>query len=184
MSKKQIFFDEAQYSNDLRNNEEQIILFNKTFAEANKMLLEPLTDCKAFKNDAYNVTLEAIKTQYPKPFELGLTIDKTLDMLSFDLTNIKHAGQSFITHPARYIFKNGIAENDYSKEPYIWYATTVEELERYDYCMELIKILNNGKERIEGAKLYNMNRGLINFVIYDLASETLIPNHCFVKNNK
>lgn len=184
MSKKQIYFDEVQYTTDLRNNEEQIILFNKTFAEANAMLLEPLTDCKAFRKDPYNVTLEAIKAQYPKPFELGLTIDKTLDMLNFDLTNIKNAGQALSTHPARYLFKNGIAENDFSKEPYFWYATTVEELERYDYCMELIKILNNGKERIEGAKLYNMNRGLVNFVIYDLESETLIPNHIFVKYNK
>jgi hypothetical protein len=180
--KIKVYYDLGTHHNEMGNAYEITVIYNNTVKELESIIKKPIEDYQAFKKDAYNYSIEAIKKEFPKPFELGLDIESTLKMLTIDLNNIKRNGEIFKTSPYRFeIDKNGKATASEDQEPFTYYAETPEHFERLNFSNEIIAITEKAFSLNRNQNKGNMIVGFNSFVIND-PQYGLIPNWQFILN--
>jgi len=182
MKKVKIFYDEATHDLEKRQAYDVIVVYNNTVKALESIIKKPIADYKAFKNDAYNYSLDAIKKEFPKPFDLGLDIETTLKMIGIDLTTIQRNSEILKTSPYKIVIDNdGKASPSDDKELYTYYAETPEQFERLEYCKSIIAVA-------EKALLYNeyLHKGNIilgfNHFCHNDPQHGYQPNWHFVLN--
>ncbi len=179
--KTAVFYNEGQHHSDMGQTYETTLLFKEAKNSLEAILENPIEDYKAFRADLLGYSIAQIKNKFPKAFDLGLPIDKTLQMLSIDLRIIERADGILKTTPHRFNVcpKTGDCTPDEDKEPYIKYITTDEQHERFDFASELIKLLDKAHTFKPGTQKANLTNGLSHIVYFD-PQVGFVPNHFFV----
>jgi hypothetical protein len=182
MKKVKIFYDEATHYLENRQAYEVIVIYNNTVKDLENIIKKPIADYKAFKNDAYSYSLDAIKKEFPKPFGLGLELETTLKMIGIDLTTIQRNSEILKTSPYKFdIDKEGKAIPSEDKEPYTYYAETPEQFERLEYSNSVIAIAEKALLHNQYLHKGNIILGFQNFC-YNDPQHGYQPNWQFVLN--
>lgn len=179
-----VFYDELGHHLAMSQTNESVQTFKRAKNNLEGIISKPISDYKAFRRDVLGYSMAEIKKAFPKPFELGLTDETTLKMLSIDLKQLQEDAE-FLKHtPFRICIcpKTGTATPDESKELFIEYATTDEQHERLDFGNELANILERAYLYTPHTFKSNVTNGLTHIVYFDVQTETIKPNHFFVMN--
>jgi dsDNA-binding SOS-regulon protein len=176
-----VFYNEAEHTNAMGEGHKTSLLFKEAKEELEAILEKPIENYEEFQNDILGYSIAEIKIKFPKAFDLGLSLEKTLAMLSIDLKLITRADGVLKTTPHKYCVckKTGEAKADESKESFIQYAETDEQHERLDFANELIVILEKAYLYAPHVHKSNVTNGLYHIVVFD-PQEGLIPNRFFV----
>lgn len=179
--KTAVFYNELEHLSAMSNAYETTVIFKDAKEDLETILGRSIQDFEAFRKDILGHSLAEIKKTYPKAFDLGLPIEKTLKLLSIDLRKIERADAVIKTTPHKFCVcpKTGLATPDENKEPYIQYAITDEQHERLDFAEQLVAILEKAHTFKLGTNKANLTNGISHLVAYD-PQKGLIPNHFFV----
>jgi hypothetical protein len=180
--KTAVFYNEIEHLTAMREGDTIGLLFKEAKNELETILEAPIKDYTAFRNDVLGYSIAEIKNKFPKPFDLGLPIEKVLAMLSIDLRMIERVDATLKTTPHKFCVcpKTGDATADSCREDFIWYATTDEQHERLDFANELATILERAYLFTPHTYKSNVTNGLTHIVYFDVQTETIKPNHYFV----
>lgn len=182
MRKEKIYFDEWSFTENWAKAFEVAKVFKEAKNELEEILQKPIKDFGAFKANPIEYAKEAIKEANPKVFALGLSDENTLKMLSFNLNNLERLSNVIkLTNFKIIVSEKGEASPDESKEPFTVYAETVNELERYDFCLKLIETIKEAYNQNTNVPLRLFNAGFMHLIIWDVQTERYIPNWQFVK---
>jgi hypothetical protein len=182
MKKVKIFYDELTHHLEKTNAYELTAVYNNTVKELESIIKKPIEDYKAFRNDAYNYSLDAIKKEFPKPFDLDLGLETTLKMIGIDLAIIKRNSEILRTSPYKIVINaNGTASPGEDKEPYTYYAETPEQFERLEYCNSIIAVAEKALVYNKYLHKGNIILGFLHFC-YNDPQHGYQPNWQFVLN--
>jgi hypothetical protein len=182
--KTAVFYDESGHYTEMNNANESGQTFKRAKNNLEAIINKPISDYTAFRSDVLGYAMAEIKKTFPKPFELGLTDEATLKMLSIDLSQLTTDSYFLATTPFKFCVcpNTGEATPDECKDPFIWYAETKEQHERLDFCNELANILERAYLFTPHTFKSNVTNGLTHIVYFDVQTETIKPNHYFVMN--
>ena len=182
--KTAVFYDASGHYTEMNNANESGQTFKRAKNNLEAIINKPISDYTAFRSDILGYAMAEIKKTFPKPFELGLTDEATLKMLSIDLSQLTADSYFLATTPFKFCVcpKTGEATPDECKEPFIWYAETKEQHERLDFALELASILERAYLFTPHTFKSNVTNGLTHIVYFDVQTETIKPNHYFVMN--
>jgi hypothetical protein len=182
--KTPIFYNQGEHHSEMSKAYEVGLIFKRSKDDLEKILGTPIADYAEFRKDPLGYAKAEIRKAFPKPFELGLTEQATLKMLSIDLRQIERDSLYLATNPIKFCVcpKTGAVSADECKEDYIWYATTDEQHQRLDFGNELANILERAYLFTPHTFKSNVTNGLTHIVYFDVQTETIKPNHFFVMN--
>jgi len=176
-----VFYDEAGHHLAMSQTDESVQTFKRAKTNLEAIIKKPISDYMAFRRDVLGYSIREIKSTFPKPFELGLSDEATLTMLSIDLKQLKEDAE-FLQHTPYEICicpETGIATPSDCKEPFTDYITSDEQHERLDFANDLIAKLEKCHEYSPYRGKHNLVNGLIQFVYLD-PQKGLVPNHSFL----
>jgi hypothetical protein len=182
--KTAVFYNEQLHHSEMSQAHESMQTFKRAKNNLEAITNKPIKDFEAFRKDILGYSMQSIKETFPKPFELGLTDEATLKMLSIDLKQLTQDDAFLSTTPFKFCVcsKTGETTPDECKENYIWYATTEEQHQRLDFANELSNILERAYLFTPHTFKSNVTNGLTHIVYFDVQTETIKPNHFFVMN--
>lgn len=182
MRKEKIYFDEWSFTDNWAKAFEVSKVFKEAKNELEEILQKPIKDFGAFKTNPIEYAKEAIKEANPKVFALGLSDENTLKMLSINLNNLERLSNVITRSPyAIIVTEKGEVSPDENKEPFTIHAEKVDELERYDFCLKLIEVIKEAYKQNTDKPLRLFNAGFMHLIIWDVQTESYIPNWQFVK---
>jgi len=177
-----VFYNEGEHHSEMSKAYEVGLIFKRSKDDLEKIIGKPIDDYAEFRKDPLGYAKAEVRKAFPKPFELELTEEATLKMLSIDLRQIEADSLYLATNPIKFCIcpKTGAVSADECKEDYIWYATTDEQHERLNFANELADILERTHKRIPHSHKANMTTGLQTIVYFNLQTEKLTANHYYV----
>jgi len=179
-----VFYDEIEHVNAMGKGYEAAKIFDKAKADLETILETNITDYAAFKNDILGYSLTAIQAKFPKAYELGMSTDNVLKMLSIDIRPLKEADAQLKNNPCKFVVcaKSGKSNADEKKDDFIRYAETDEQHERLEFANEIAKVLERAAELTPYVNKSDVTLGLTHLVYFDVQTGNIIPNHYYVLN--
>lgn len=183
--KTAVFYDESGHYMEMNNANESGQTFKRAKNNLEAIINKPISDYTAFRSDILGYAMAEIKKTFPKPFELGLTDEATLKMLTIDLSQLTTDSYFLATTPFKFCVcpKTGEATPDECKEPFIWYAETPEQHERLNFANELSEILERAHEKYTPyIHKANLTNGVEKLVYFHPQTNKIVPHHYWVMN--
>ena len=132
----------------------------------------PIEDKKTFRADIYGYFEAAYLGKYKVEFPPIVTNEKIFELSSIDTNKIKALQDKYeaISVP--------------SKEPdFTVYATTPEQIKRYEVLTDICEAINNARGIIP-INNFGLMPSLGRTITHDFGTESLIPNFAFVLHSK
>ena len=182
MKKIKIHFQEHEYFQAVTKSYEAVYNFNELTKQVEAILKAEIKDLEAFKNDYEGELMRMIKEAYPKPFDLGLDNETTLKMVSIDLNKINELILNLKSNTGKINIckdkKEAISCED--KEPFFLYAETPSQMEKLNFCKQIIEICNKANENFPTTNVAKVASGFRGMVHFDPQTNGLIPSYSYI----
>lgn len=181
--KTAVFYNELEHHSTMSQANEAVEVYKRAKNNLQTIIGKEIKDFKGFRKNPLAFSMAIIKETFPKPFELGLSDEATLKMLSIDLSQLEKDSLYLIgtPHQIKICDKTGNCEPQDDKEQFISYATNDLQHDRLQFCQDLISNLEKCHEYAPYRGKHNLVMGLIPFIYLD-PQRGLVPNHNFVLN--
>lgn len=184
VKKTAVFYDALSHHLAMSQSHETSLIFKRAKENLEQITNRPIKDYEAFRNDIICYSMQSIKETFPKPFELGLTDEATLKMLSINIDQLKTDAENLKNNPIAFCVcnKTGAVSPDENREPHTWYITTKEQHDRLNFTTELAEMLELASKVTPYVRKANVTNGLSHLVYYCMETDTLKPSHTYVTN--
>ena len=167
-----IYFDEQSYNQHLKEHQAMLETKKQMIKEFKKLLnsqLEP-TNFENIVDEFYS----CLELQKKEVNTMNLKGNKLASLLDINVSNL-------LALQSRYNL-NTIVEP--TTEQYTTYATTSEELEKYNICLEVIKAIDKAKKyTLSIGNLNTMTQAFSPMIGFNHLTQSFVPNVGFIKNN-
>ncbi|MGL2963594.1 hypothetical protein ACSVH2_07215 [Flavobacterium sp. RSB2_4_14] len=165
--KTKIYYDELKHITQKNEVFKYAEIYRKAKEHLEQITKQPIND--AFYNDMQSYSIEAIKQAYPKPFELGLELDVTLNMIKIDIKPIIEAQAKLLLCKLPTKLVNGAIELDKTEADFYVYLNpakadeynniktiidTFKIVDRHQNGLHLLRALGTDRVNIQG---YDVN---------------------------
>ena len=141
----------------LQSSYSKMQILNNAVADFN-MQFDEVMDVQLFAENFYDYAINKIRTDNPAVAPLNLSDAKVADLFEKDLTYLKDLTSVYKSNPIELKYDKGTFVVDDSKD-YFVYASTPDELKRYELSMNLIKAVND--LRTESDSRFSLNGEII-----------------------